>query len=333
MGMSNESTTYLAILKSRSVREAIIIEYDLIDFYDSENIEWALRDLDDNLDVDLTDEGIIEIAYTDKDPERAAAVVNSLVEKLDRKNTDMSIEQARNTRLFLEERLNRNREDLRAAEENLRRFQETYKAISLPDQVAAAIGEVAKVKSEVVALEVQRNVLQKTMSPASPILMQLENRISELHKQLDKMEFGAETGVGNSLGVADNDELLIPFSRVPSIGIEFARLTRELTIQEAIFQLLTQQYEQAKIQEAKDTPTVQVLDRAVPPLIKSKPIRTLFVLFWGVLTLLVSAVVVFTIEYLARLEVEAPARYEKASKIYEFLKKDMSRLRKGKVKN
>ncbi len=331
-GMTNAATTYLAILKSRSVRETIIIQYDLISFYESENIDWALRDLDDHLDVGITDEGIIEIEYTDKSPERAADVVNSLVSELDKKNTEMSIEQARNTRLFLEKRLDQNKQDLNKAEEDLQKFQEENKAVSLPEQVAAAIGEVAKVKSEMVALEVQRNVLQNTMSQANPVLIQLQARIEELQKQLDKMEYGTDAKLEKSGSGEKNGELLIPFSRIPEIGLEFARLTRELTIQAAIFELLTQQYEQAKLQEAKDTPTVQVLDRAVPPLIKSKPIRTLFVLFWGALSLLVSVIVIFSIEYWARLEGEAPERYQKMSKIYEFLKNDVDKLRKRKFK-
>ena len=101
----------------------------------------------------------------------------------------------------------------------------------------------------------------------------------------------------------------IPFARLPAVGLELARLTREAAIQEAVFELLTQQYEQAKIVEVRDTPTVQVLDRAVPPERKSYPPRRKIVVVGFVLSVFVGTGAAFFLEHVEKLQ-GRPKEYE-----------------------
>jgi hypothetical protein len=129
-------------------------------------------------------------------------------------------------------------------------------------------------------------------------------------------------------GGSENGNYQVPLIEVPSVGLELARLTRELKIQEAIFEMLTQQYEQAKIQEAKDTPTVQVLDRAVPPEKRSRPKRKIIVLVAGFLSLFASTLYVFSREYLERLHRAGGEDYHKMRTVTQAITGDLAHLKK-----
>ena len=327
-GVTTPGAIYVAILESRTVREEVIKECNLIETYKSKNMEEAVEKLQERTDIEITEEGVVELKATARTPQRAADIANTYVEELDKKNTELSIGQARNNRIFLEERLAENKDALSNAEEELRHFQEKYKAISLPEQTAAAIEAAAEVTGEIRILEVQRDVMLATMKPTNPKIVQVQTKIDALQKQLDRMEFGVKGNVEPSVSEDTNRqrEIYVPFSEVPTVGLELARLMRELKIQEVIFELLTQQYEQAKIQEAKDTPTVQVIDEAVKPIKRTKPKRAFFVMFWGAISLFVSIFIVFMGEYVANLKNTSPDKYAKIATTYNVLKDDLKRL-------
>jgi uncharacterized protein involved in exopolysaccharide biosynthesis len=98
------------------------------------------------------------------------------------------------------------------------------------------------------------------------------------------------------------------FITVPSLVLEYARLLRDVKVQEALYSMLTSQYEQAKIAEARDTPSVQVLDPGVPAEKKSKPIIWLNMLIAGVLALFLGIFLAFFLEYLERMKREVNER-------------------------
>nr|MBC8490743.1 hypothetical protein [Bacteroidota bacterium] len=95
---------------------------------------------------------------------------------------------------------------------------------------------------------------------------------------------------------SDQDKLFPVFSEVPELGVQLLRMKRDVEIQNTLFTFLTQQYEEAKIQEARDTPTVQVLDKAIRPEKRAKPKRKLIVLGLFFLSTFVSVIFVFSLE-------------------------------------
>lgn len=328
-GITTPGAIYVAILESRTVREGVIRKQGLLEIFKSRNMEEAVNILLERTNIAISDEGIIELRVTARTPQRAADIANTYIEEMDRKNTELNVAQAMNNRVFIEERLSENKEALRIAEENLRQFQEKHKAISLPEQTAMAIEGAAKVIGEIQALEVKRDVMLATMKLTNPKVVQVQTQIDALQKQLDRMEFGIEDDLetANSGQANRKKEIYVPFAKVPSVGLELARLTRELKIQEVIFELLTSQYEQAKIQEAKDTPTVQVLDPAVPPVKRSKPHRKMIVLLSGAFALLLSCTVGFTIEYYERKKKTGQEEYETIRAILDTVRNDFSRMK------
>lgn len=96
------------------------------------------------------------------------------------------------------------------------------------------------------------------------------------------------------------NSMRLPGARVPQVGLELARLTRDLKLQEAVYTLLTQQLEQAKIAQAQDIPVVQVLDMAVPAIRKSKPNIRSNMAFAGAVSLLLGVFLAFLLEYIQR---------------------------------
>jgi len=324
-GVSSPSEVFKAILESRSVAEAVVRKWNLMDVYKKKKLTHAMLTLWDHSRVEITEEGIIEITVEERTPELAAGIANAFIEELDRINQMTSVSQAKSTRLFVEERLKETEESLKKAEEELRLFQEEHKTVSLTDQTAAAIQSAAELKTRQVALEIERGVLLKTLSNDHPQVVRLQSEIEELQKQLDEITFGdlqeSQMGVGDQ--PSREGDFNIPLLEIPSMGLHLARLTREVKIQEAIFELLTQQYEQAKIQEAKDTPTVQVLDKAVPPELKSRPVRRRIVLFGGGLSIFLSLLFIGCMEYIGGLRERRQQEYNRLQSLLRELKADI----------
>ncbi len=313
------SDVYAAILKSRRVAEKVVKANDLMELFDTESMTSAVETLKSRLRVNVGKEGIITVAYEDKEPVRAAQVTNSFVEQLNAVNQEVNISKAKSTREFIEERLRQTKEDLRTAEENYREFQEKHRAISLDDQVRAQISYAAQLEGELAMAEIELGVLRKTLSNSHQEVRRQRARIEEIKKQLRILDEGPQ-GVDSEEAIG----MKIPFSEAPALGLELARFARELKVQGTVFELLTQQYEQAKIQENKDTPTVNVLDRACPPEERVRPARAQLVALAGAISIFITILAVFFVEYLYRIKTEKPETWERISGMTASLKGDLS---------
>jgi len=314
------SDVFAAILKSRAVVEPVMKEENLLNVYGVRKMEDGLKEFFSHLQVKVENEGIISIEFEDRNRDRAARVANLLVEELDLVNRTTSTSKAKNARIFIEERLSQTQIKLKAAEDSLKGFQERNKAIVLDEQMKATVQAAAELKAEMTSAEIQMNVLGRNMSPDHPQIQQLRSRINEIRKQLGLLESG-------SANAKDNKVLGVPFSQAPSLSLELVRLTREVKIQEKLFELLTQQYEQYKIEETKDTPTVQVLDKASPPETKYKPKRATMVLIAGIVSLFLSVIFSFSLEYIERTKRKQPEDYRKVEEMISVVRKDLAGLK------
>lgn len=316
--MATPSDVIAVMLRSRSVGEKILEKTDLMQVYQTNSREQGLRELASHMTVKVTPEGMVSLDFEDRDGERAALVANLFIQEVDLINRAANNSRARNTRLFIQERIEKTQKDLTLAEENLRGFQELHKTVSLDEQMKTAIQTAANLKAEMVLNEIELNVLGQNLSPSHPQIRQLRSRISQIRKQLEKLEFGDQDAAPEQNQVLD-----VPFSEVPKLSLELARLTRDLKIQEAIFELLSQQYEEARIQEAKDTPTIQVLDRAIPPEKRSRPRRALMVVMAAVASLFVGTIFVLGLEYLKTSQKRNPEEFTKIEQAFEAVREDL----------
>jgi uncharacterized protein involved in exopolysaccharide biosynthesis len=317
--MATPSDVYASIAESRTVAEEVIKTEELLSYYKLKSMEKTIKEVWSHLSVSVGDEGMVAVAYEDKNPQKAASVANAFALKLDEVNRRTFTSKAKNSRIFIGQRLEDTKEDLAKAEEGLRSFQQKNKAIAIDEQTKAAIGAAAGLQAQLVMVELELNVLSKNVED-TPELRQLQMKRQELLKQLQKLEKGEK---GSQAGV-----LNVPFDKVPDIALEYARLFRELKIQESIFELLTAEYEKAKIEESKDTPTIQILDRAVPPERKSKPKRSYMVAFAGGFSLLFSIFFVFFKEFLDRTREKSPQDYHRLQMVYATLSQDWKNFRR-----
>ena len=328
---ASTSDLFVEIIKSRSVIDGVLkrdFSYKkdkekktLLQIIKAKSLEKGRTKFSQKVNVKSSPEGIISVAVELNDPKLAADVANAIVDELDKINQEKSISRAKNSRIYIENQLKITEEKLKNASEELVKFQETYKAVSLEEQTKTAIEKAGELKGNILAKNVELGVALQTMKPNNVVIVQLKKEIEELEKQYNYLQYG------DSLDLQDQREFYIPFSEVPGVGLELAKLMREVRVQGTVWGLLNQQYFHAKIQEARDTPTIQVLDEAVPPELRTKPKRKLLVLIGSFLALIFSVFWAFTSEYISRVTSDS-VNNAKAKEIGENLKSDWDGARK-----
>ena len=93
------------------------------------------------------------------------------------------------------------------------------------------------------------------------------------------------------------DDLFLLLSEIPDLEVKLMGLKREVEIQSMLYAFLTQKYEESKIQEARDTPTIQILDPANKPEKRYQPKRKLMVVGYSIIMLFLSMLYVVLIAY------------------------------------
>jgi len=299
LGGGANTDLYLGILKSRSVADAVIKRLDLQKEFRKKTPDEARKKLANvvKFKANIKD-GIITITAQNKNPKMAADIANAMVEELGRKSVQLNLTKAGMERAFLDKRLEVVKVDLKRAEEDLRDFQQKNKTIRVDSQAAVAIEGIARLKAEIVTKEVQLASLRSYQTDESPEVKAIQAALSRLRGQLATM--AGSGGGGDIIPAAGN---------VPSLGIEYVRRVRELKVQEAIFEQLTKQHEIAKLNEAKDSSSLQVLDEAVVPFKKSRPQRTLIVLLAAVTGFFVGIFAAFILEYRDKMTCEDNERW------------------------
>ncbi|MBN2354702.1 hypothetical protein JXO59_01235 [candidate division KSB1 bacterium] len=324
---SQETNIFLAILNSRSLLSAIVDKFDLKKEYKTETLEEAIKALQDHITMQVNEDGTIAVAAEAGTPFLASEaevlraktlardMTNAIVTELDIVNKRIKVEQAHNTRIFIEKRYHQNLEDLRAAEEALKLFQQKHEAIALPEQTKAVITAAAEIRAQITAKEIEAEFLAKYLGKTHPDYVKAQNELSILTAKYNQFKYGTN-GDKYSTSIWDDErDIFIPIDKVPELGLQFARLYREVMLQEKILEFILPQYEQAKIQEAKDTPTVQVLDRAELPERKSRPKRMIMVAVAGLLAIAFSLGFALIVERVQTLQQTSPEKYRKLQQI------------------
>ena len=301
-GGGGNSQVFLAILKSRTMALDLVDRFKLKEYYEAKFTEGAIKGLQGATDISVSKEGVISVTVEDKDPKLAADIANAYIMNLDRMFSKLGTTDASRQRAFIVDRLEKTEKDLRQAEEALRRFQERNKTIAMEGQARVAIDAAALLKGQIVAAEVQLEAMRAFATENNPQVQQQRRQIEEMKRQLAQMQYGQGLLLPSEKGTSgeQRQEFQVSFAKVPELGMELIRLMREVKVQETVFTLLTQQFEQAKIAEARDTPVVQLLDKAVPAERKSKPITTLNMAIAGALSLFVGIFLAFFLEYVER---------------------------------
>lgn len=279
LGLKSTSDIFVGILSSRTVQDKLIQQFDLKKLYRDRRMEDARKDLAQHtgMSVDRKSQ-IITLAVTDPDPKRAAAMGEAYVEELNRLVAELSTSSARRERIFLEERLQTVTKDLESAEKEFSQFASKNTAIDIKEQGRAMVEAAATLQGQLIAAESEYEGLKQIYTDNNVRVRSVRARIDELKHQLEKM--GGKGESATSVSDQPGDSLYPSIRKLPLLGVTYADLYRRTRVQEAVLEVLTKEYEMAKVQEVKEIPVVKVLDSPSIPDKKSFPPRML-IMFLG----------------------------------------------------
>jgi tyrosine-protein kinase Etk/Wzc len=291
-GVTNQNSVYVSMLKSRSMFDFIIDKFALMEVFNIEQKEVARQIFNNSVSVQMEeDSNIISLSVLDKDPKRAADIANAFIEKLKEMNNTFAITEASKQKLFFEEQLVKVKENLLKSEEAMKELQEKTGAINIDSQALAVIESVAGLRAQISAKEIEIKVMKTYLEPKNPDFQKATDTLQGMNEELKKLE------AKNLI----NADPIVPTGNLPQVGADYARKLRELKYQETLFELIASQYEIARIDEARDSTIIQVLDKAITPEIKYKPKRTLLVISATLLSFLISCLIAFYKDYITRI--------------------------------
>lgn len=278
-----ETNKIMSLLKSRELAVDVVEEFNLMDRFDSPTIEDAVQEFRNMAFVTIDDELMIRVtihaktgffSLQEEDTKTstfAYDIATFITSKLDQRFTDLSVEKARFERELVENRFEQNKRDLQQAEEALRDFSLNNSLIALPQQIEAAVQTAATLEAQIITNQIELASLQQTFGSNRPEVRQKEIIIEQAKNRLNEIKLFGST--------EDSLRLFPSFQATPDLLMEFVELEREREVQTILYEFLIQQYEQLKIQEARQSPSLQYIDQPAVPTKRTSPTRSILVIF------------------------------------------------------
>lgn len=290
LGSKSQSALVATILEGRTVADALIQQFDLCKVYKVGYLADARARLKKHTEIaEDKKSGVIVIRVTDHDPHRAAQMAQAYVEALNNLLATVSTSSARRERIFIEGRLKTVKASLAAAEQQYSDYASKNTAIDIPEQGKAMVEAAAVLQGEMIAAQSELEGLSQIYTNSNVRVRSARARVAELQRQLEKMG-GENPSLSSNVSGSGSSEMYPPIRKLPLLGVRWADLYRETKIEETVYELLTGEYELAKVQEAKEVPSVQVFDTADVPEKSSGPPRLLIMTIGAILAFGMSVV-------------------------------------------
>ncbi len=270
-GKSKSDGTYspLALIASREIQEKLVKEFGFMKIYEVSTMEDAIKEFGSHTASDILEEGNISISFEDTDPVHAANVANRLVEELNTVNSKLAIEEAKFNRTFIEQRFNKLLSDLDSSEQALGAFQKKYGVYELKSQAQAQLTALGLLEQQEYATEVQLSNAEQLYGSQAAETNVLRSTLSEIKAKLSDLKTGMDKNASS---------YFVPMNLMPDVALNYLRLTREVEIQSHLKAFLLPSYEQAKLDETRQSLSYLTLDKALPPSKKSRPKRGMILL-------------------------------------------------------
>jgi capsule polysaccharide export protein KpsE/RkpR len=284
LGGKTQGALFAKVMLSQTVEDTLVNRFDLRKVYRVRYAEYARKQLESRTDIsEDRKSGVIMIRVRDRDPRRARDLCQAYVDELNQLMTRLHTSSARREREFLEQRLAVVREEVDRAGVALGQFSSKHTTVDLPEQAKAMIESAATLEGKLVAQEAELHGVKQVYGDQNARVRSLSASVAELRRNLHSM-------TGNSDGGVISSELPVPTIRtLPLLGTRYGDLLRQAKLSEAVLEVLTKQYELARVQEAKEVPSVQLLDPPSYPEKRAAPTRSLIALF-GALAGLVAGI-------------------------------------------
>jgi len=280
--LRNQNEMYVAMFKSRTVEDAMIEHFGLMQQYHAKYLSDARKVFERHATVDASGrDGLIHIAVDDRDPQRAADLANGYVDQFRNLSQHLAISEAGQRRAFFEQQLKQTNQSLADAEQSLKETEQKTGVIQLDAQARALIESAAELRAQIAAKEVQIQGMQAYATGQNAQLVEAQRELDGLRAQLARLG-GGDDGSGG---------IIVPRGQMTQAGLEYVRKLRDVKYYETIFDILARQFELAKLDEAKEGALIQVVDPAVPPDRRSFPKRTLIVICAAFAGLLIGIII------------------------------------------
>ena len=291
LGVKSSGALFIGVLHSTTVQDALIRRFDLRKVYWVKRWEDARKELESRSTfTEDRKSGIIEIRVRDRSARRAREMADAYVQELNRAVATTSTSAARREREFLGTRLKAVQVELDKAAVEFSQFASKNTAIDIPEQGKAMVEAAARLQGELIAAQAQRQGLEQIYTANNIHVRSLDGQIRELRDQLNKLGgAGVDSSGPSAVDSSSGDDLYPSIRKLPLLGVTYADLYRRTKIQSTVFETLTREYELAKVQEAKEIPTVSVLDPSSYPERRSSPPRVIIIVFGFLLSLVAAA--------------------------------------------
>jgi tyrosine-protein kinase Etk/Wzc len=257
LGVKNPNDMQVALLKSRTTEYAMVERFQLQAEYHKRYISSARARWEKMTSIDSgLKDGLIRLSVTDRDPRRAAELANGWVEEYQRVTAKLALTEAAQRRMFFEREVNGERDELQRSEDNLKDTEDRTGVLELDGQARALIASAALLRAQIAAKQVEIRAMREFATSDNPDMARAEQELSGMVGQLTAMDVDSDHPTG---------DLIAPKGKMTQTGLEYARALREEKFHEAMYELLTRQYEVARVDEARQGSIVQVIDPAIPP--------------------------------------------------------------------
>lgn len=296
-GVKNPADIYVAMLKSRTIADRLIERFKLKELYEKDLTDEARQVLENRVRIIATRDGLISVSVDDHDPKRAADIANAYVDALFTLTQTLTVTEAGQRRLFFEQQVKKAKDDLTRAEVALRSAGINEATLNTVPQ--SALEFLANLKIRITAQEVRVASLRGSMTGSNPEVKQAETELAALRAQLTKIE-------GNH------------GSKIGERGADYIARFRDFKYHETLFELVAKQYEVARLDEAREAASIQVVDVAVAPELKSKPKKALIAVATTFGAFFVTLVIVL-VRQVFRNAAHDPASAPKINRLREVL--------------
>jgi uncharacterized protein involved in exopolysaccharide biosynthesis len=279
LGLKNPNEMFVSLFRSRTVEQAMVQQFDLKHRYHAQKDSQALKAFESHTSVDLgAKDGMLRITAWDPDPNEAAALANGYVDEFRHLSDHLAISEASQRRAFFEQQLLEAKSNLTTAEEALKHTEQSTGVLQIDSQARSLIESAAILRAQIGEKQVELQGLRAYATDNNPAVVVAEQQLVALRSQLASLAGSGE----------DSGGFIVPKGKVPQAGLEYLRRLRDVKYYETVSELLAKQYELARLDEAKQGATIQVVDPAIPPDGRSFPKRTISVLLAAIAGLFLS---------------------------------------------
>jgi len=304
LGMKTSGALFVDLVHSRTVQDHVVDRLNLQKVYWARYKQDARKVLDSRTEVNEDRKsGVISIGVTDRKPQRAREITQAYVEELDHLVSQVSTSSARRERIFIEQRMGTVKNDLEDAERQFSAFASKNTVLDIKEQAKAMVEAAAVLQGQLIAAQSELQGLEQIYTPNNVRVRALKARVGEIQHQLEKFG-GTDASLTQDNTASSQDEIYPSIRKLPLLGVQWADLYRRMKIQETVYELLNQQYELTRIQEAKEIPTIRVIDPPELPEKKSWPPRLLIILVLTLTTVAGVACWIIALERWERIDVQ-----------------------------